>query len=84
MKLEAAPAGQVLADPVAWVKHDLQVSKDGLAWLAEATEAARTDYATFDLLRAYYLDEEEDLHWGEAQLELIDCIGVQNWLLRQL
>ena len=84
VKLEAAPAGKVLADPVAWVKHDLQVSRDGLAWLADATEAARTDYATFDILRAYYLDEEEDLHWGEAQLELIDCIGVQNWLLRQL
>ena len=45
---------------------------------------ARDDYATFDMLKAYYQDEEEDLYWDEQQLELIEKIGLQNWLNQQL
>lgn len=84
VKLEAKKEGPVLKDPVEWVKYDLQVSKDGLAWLAGLVEEARTDYTTFDILKKYYQDEEEDMYWGEQQLDLIECIGVQNWLLQQL
>ena len=84
VKLEAKKAGPVYRNPVEWVRYDLQVSKDGLAWLKEIAEAAREDYTTFDILKAYYQDEEEDMYWGEGQLELIKCIGEQNWILRQL
>lgn len=84
VKLEAKEGAPVYKDPVEWVKYDLQVSKDGLAWLKEIVEAARDDYSTFDILKEYYQDEEEDMYWGEAQLELIECIGKQNWLLQQL
>ena len=84
VKNEAKQEAPMFKDPVDWVKYDLQVSIDGLAWLKELTEAARDDYATFDILKAYYLDEEEDMYWGQAQLELIECIGKQNWLLQQL
>jgi len=24
------------------------------------------------------------MYWGQAQLEMIECIGVQNWLLQQM
>lgn len=84
VKLEAKKAGPVYRNPVEWVRYDLEVSKDGLAWLKEIVEAAREDYTTFDILKAYYQDEEEDMYWGEGQLELIKCIGEQNWILRQL
>ena len=84
VKLEAKKEGPVCTDPVDWVKYDLEVSKNGLAWLATLVEEARTDYTTFDILKKYYQDEEEDLFWGEAQIELIDTIGKQNWLLLQL
>ena len=84
VKLGAKKEGPVYKDPVEWVKYDLQVSKEGLAWLATLVEEARTDYTTFDILKKYYQDEEEDMYWGEAQLELIECIGKQNWLLQQL
>ena len=30
------------------------------------------------------LDEEEDWGWSEQQLELIDKIGLQNWLAKQM
>jgi len=84
VKLEAKPAGIVYADPIEWVKHDLEVSKNGLATLKPIVELARDDYTTFDLLKEYYKDEEEDMYWGEAQLELIEKIGKQNWLKKQL
>lgn len=84
VKVEDKVAAPVHTDPIEWVKYDLQVSKDGLAWLASIVEEARTDYTTFDMLKEYYVDEEEDMYWGEAQLELIEKIGKQNWLLQQL
>ena len=84
VKLEAKKEGPVFKNPVEWVKYDLEVSKAGLAWLHEITEEARDDYTTFDILKAYYQDEEEDMYWGEAQLELIESNGKQNWLLQQL
>ncbi len=84
VKLEAKKEGFVTKDPVEWVKYDLQVSKDGLAFLKTLVEEARDDYTTFDILKEYYQDEEEDMYWGEQQLEIIECIGVQNWILRQM
>ena len=84
VKNEAKKEAPVCKDPVDWVKYDLQVSIDGLAWLKELTEAARDDYTTFDILKKYYQDEEEDMYWGQAQLELIECIGRQNWLIQQM
>ena len=84
IKLEAKKEGKVFTDPIEWVKYDLQVSKDGLAWLKEIVELARTDYTTFDILKEYYQDEEEDMYWGEGQLELIEVIGKQNWILKQM
>ena len=84
VKLEAKKAGPVCKDPLEFVKYDLQVSKDGLAWLAGLVEEARSDYTTYDILKEYYQDEEEDMYWGEGQLELIEKIGTQNWYIQQL
>ena len=84
VKLEAKEEGKVCTDPIEWVKYDLQVSKDGLAWLKTIVELAREDYTTFDMLKDYYQDEEEDMYWGEQQLELIEVIGKQNWILKQM
>lgn len=62
----------------------MQVSKDGLEYLACLVEAARPDYKAYDILVEYYKDEEEDLFWDEQQLDLIQCIGKENWLVQQL
>ena len=84
VKNEAKQGAPVCTDAVEWVKYDLQVSRDGLASLAPLVRMSVEDLATFDILAAYYKDEEEDLHWGEQQLELIELIGKQNWLVQQL
>jgi bacterioferritin len=36
------------------------------------------------MLKTYYQDEEEDMYWAEQQLELIEKIGLQNWLNMQV
>lgn len=69
----------VCKDAVEWIKYDLQVSKDGLAWLKEIVDLSKDDPKTYDILREYYIDEEEDMYWAEQQLELIEKIGLTNW-----
>ena len=84
VKNEAKKETPVCTDVIEWIKYDLQVSKDGLAWLKDLTEEARDDYTTYDILKEYYRDEEEDMYWAEQQLELIEKIGLQNWLIHQI
>ena len=84
VKLEAKKPAPICKDAEEYLKHDLQVSKDGLAWLKEIVCAAQDDLTTFDILKAYYQDEEGDMYWAEQQLALIELIGKQNWLAKQL
>lgn len=79
VKNEDKKARPSCKDPLEWIKYDMQVSKDGLAELKKITEATRDDYKTYDILKDYYEDEEEDLYWDEQQLELCEKIGLQNW-----
>lgn len=72
------------ASPLEWLRHDLEVSKEGLEELLPLVGAASNDLVTYDLLKAYYKDEDDDLQWTQQQLNLIDAIGYQNWLTQQL
>jgi len=81
---EAKESTPIYKDVVAWLKYDLQISKNGLPWLAKIIENAKDDLSTFDMLKDYYKDEEEDMYWAEQQLELIEKIGLQNWLTMQV
>ena len=58
--------------------------KEGVETLYKAMPALAADPTTYDLTKAYLLDEEEDLYWDEEQLALIEKIGYQNWLVKQL
>ncbi|MBQ7193388.1 MAG: hypothetical protein IJR98_03345 [Synergistaceae bacterium] len=84
LKLEAKKDAPLFCDAIEYLKYDLQVSKDGLAWLAGLVEEAREDYTTFDILKEYYQDEETDMFENEEQLELIKLIGKENWYAKQL
>jgi len=84
VKNEAKKETPTHRDVVEWIKYDLQVSKDGLVWLAGVIEAAKNDLSTYDMLKDYYKDEEEDMYWAEQLLELIEKIGLQNWLTKQM
>lgn len=83
-KVEAAPAQKVYTDPVEFLKADLEVSVREVPNLGKATLALAEDMTTYDLMKGYYQDEEEDMYWSDQQLKLIELIGLQNWLVRQL
>ena len=83
-KVESGPAMPTCADPVEYIKADLAVSVEQVPILMNTTCALADDFKTYDILRAYALDEEEDMYWSQAQLELIGKIGLQNWLALQL
>ena len=83
-KVEAAPAQPIFTDVVEFIKADLEVSVKEVPILMEVTASLSDDFKTYDILKAYALDEEEDMFWSQGQLELIEKIGLQNWLTKQL
>ena len=83
-KVDAAPAMPTFDNPVEYIKADLEVSVREVPVLMELTTSLADDFKTYDILRDYALDEEEDMYWSEQQLELIGKIGLQNWLVKQL
>ena len=74
----------LIEDPKAYVEADLKLQKEGIAVLYNAMPSLAADPTTYDITKAYLLDEEEDLYWSEGQLEIIEKIGYQNWLVKQL
>ena len=75
---------QLIEDPKAYLEADHLLQKKGVEQLYQAMPGLVSDPTTYDLTKAYLLDEEEDLYWDEEQLDLIEKIGYQNWLVKQL
>lgn len=84
VKNESKQEMPIFKDPIEFLKADLQISKEGLAWLKNIVEESKDDFTTYDMLKDYYKDEETDMYWTEQQLELIDRIGLQNWFATQI
>ena len=84
IKNEDKKESPIYYDIVEFLKYDLEVSVNGLAWLKDIVEKARDDYKSFDLLSDYYQDEDEDKNWIQQQFDLIEKIGLQNWLFTQI
>jgi len=83
-QVATAPEMPVFTDPVEYIKSDLAVSHEQVPILMQLVLSLQDDFKTYDILRAYALDEEEDMLWSETQLDLIEKIGLQNWLVKQL
>ena len=84
IKNEDKKESPIYYDIVEFLKYDLETSVNGLAWLKDIVEKARDDYKSFDLLSDYYQDEDEDKNWIQQQFDLIEKIGLQNWLFTQI
>ena len=74
----------LIQDPKEYLAADLKLQKEGVESLYKAMPSLACDPTTYDITKAYLLDEEEDLYWDEEQLDLIEKIGYQNWLVKQL
>ena len=84
VKFEGMKSRDLINDPIAYVKADLAIQGPGVEMLMKCMADLKDDPTTYDLLKAYLKDEEEDLYWSQGAVELIEKIGTQNWLLLQL
>lgn len=82
LKQEAVAAQTLYQDPVEFLKADYKVSVDGIELLRKCIDGIKDDLTTFDMMKAYLKDEEEDMYWSEEQLGLIDIIGAKPWLMK--
>ena len=77
---EGAKAREIVEDPVEYIKADLEIQEKGVTMLRDCALTLADDPLTYDILKAYLADEEEDLYWLRGQLELCAKIGHQNFL----
>ncbi len=84
VKIETQEGRELVKDPVDYVKADLALQQEGIELLYGCVANLSDDPTTYDLLKAYLADEEEDLYWSQEQLEMVEMIGRQNWLVKQL
>ena len=84
VKFEGAKPRPLLANPIEYIKADLDIQKAGVDLLYKCCEGLINDPTTYDIMKAYLADEEEDLYWSQGALEMIECIGAQNWLFTQV
>ncbi len=67
-------------------KNDLQVEYDAVKRLNAGvhTCSAQNDAGSRELLEHILVDEEHHIDWLEAQLTLIEQMGIQNYLAQQM
>lgn len=84
VKIEDQKGRALVTDPVDYVKADLALQEQGVPMLYDFMKQLSDDPTTYDILKEYLRDEEEDLYWSQGAVEMIEMIGRQNWLLQQL
>jgi bacterioferritin len=82
LKQEAVQAQTLYKDPIEFLKADYKVSVEGIELLRKCMDGIKDDLTTFDMMKVYLKDEEEDMYWNEEQLGLIECIGDKPWLMK--
>lgn len=84
VKVEAREAMEVTADPVEYQNKEVEIQSAGLEILRKCMETVKDDVTTYDLLKDYYKDEEQDLYDDQNELDLIKRLGEANWLMTKL
>lgn len=83
-QMQGAKGRDLCEDIESYLKEDLRIQRNGVESLYKILPVLSCDPSTYDIVKDYLKDEEEDLYWSENQLELIEKIGLQNWLVRQM
>ncbi len=84
VKMQGMKERELIKNPVEYIKADLAIQEKGVDLLYQCMETLAGDPTTYDIMKAYLADEEEDLYWSQGAIEMIECIGVQNWLCTQV
>ena len=82
-KLGRLEIGETVAEQL---KSDLALEKRAIPVLNAGIELCRSkgDNGTAELLEEILVDEEEHADWLEAQLTLVEQVGIQNYLAQQM
>ena len=84
IKFDGAKSRELISNPIDYIKADLEIQKAGVDLLYKCCETLVNDPTTYEIMVGYLKDEEEDLYWSQGALEMIECIGQQNWLFTQV
>lgn len=84
VKVEDRKGREIVKAPLGYVKADLDIQEKGVEMLYGCVAEVCGDPTTYDLLKDYLADEEEDLYWSQEQVEMAEMIGEQNWLVKQM
>ena len=84
IKFDGAKSRELINNPIDYIKADLEIQKAGVDLLYKCCETLVNDPTTYEIMVGYLKDEEEDLYWSQGALEMIECIGQQNWLFTQV
>ncbi len=84
VKFEGMKERALICDPVAYIKEDLKIQEAGVEMLYQCMETLTGDPTTYDIMKEYLKDEEEDLYWSQGALDMMEKIGQQNWLFTQV
>lgn len=74
----------LINDAVDYINADMKLQREGVEALYKMMPMLAADPTTYDITKAYLLDEEEDQYWDEEQMDMIEKIGYQNWLVKQM
>jgi len=82
-KLGRLEIGETVAEQL---KSDLALEKRAIPVLNAGIELCRSkgDNGTAELLEEILVDEEEHADWLEAQMTLVEQVGIQNYLAQQM
>ena len=64
--------------------HEKKVSEEGIAQVTAMMPVFAEDFVAYEDMKTYLIDEDVDLQETNQDLELIELIGVQNWLVQKL
>ncbi len=81
---EVIKSTELVKDAIDYLKSDLKQQEQGVDILYKCMADLKDDPTTYDLLKAYLADEEEDLYWSREQVDMIALIGRENWLVKQM
>ena len=84
IKFDGAKSRELIQNPIEYIKADLDIQKAGVDLLYKCSETLVNDPTTYEIMVGYLKDEEEDLYWSQGALDMIECIGTQNWLFTQV
>ena len=84
LKFEGAKSRELVKNPIDYIKEDLKIQEAGVELLYKCMAELKDDPTTYSVMKDYLKDEEKDLYWSQGALDMIECIGTQNWRLQQL